>query len=193
MRSRGVTAIGALILAVGVVLWFAERRSRPQLDPPAVVAQIQQLNQLATVRYTIQKVVGMKEDKLPVGYESIILIMQASVQAGIDLGTMRPEDVTIRGDRAIVLRLPPAQILNVSVDEKETKVWDRQKTWWTPWIPYSKDFEQRARLIGIESVRQAALDMGILKQAESNAESSIRALLQLAGVKTVVIIPAGVS
>jgi hypothetical protein len=193
MRTRGVTEVGALILALGIVLWFAERRVRPELDPPAVVAQIQQLNQLATVRYTIQKVVGIKEDKLPVGYESIILIMQASVQAGIDLASMRPSDVTIRRDRAIVLRLPPAQILNISVDEKETKVWDRQKTWWAPWIPYSKDFEQRARLAGLESVRQAALDMGILKQAERNAESSIRALLELAGVKTVVIIPAGVS
>jgi hypothetical protein len=193
MRTRGVTVLGALILALGVVLWFAERRIRPQLDPPSVVAQVQQLNQLATVRYTIQKVIGIKEDKLPVGYESIILIMQASVQAGIDLTGMRGEDVTIRADRAIVLRLPPPQILNIAVDEKETKVWDRQKTWWAPWVPYSKDLEQRARLIGIESVRQAALDMGILKQAERNAEQSIRALLQLAGVKTVVIIPAGMS
>jgi hypothetical protein len=54
-------------------------------------------------------------------------------------------------------------------------------------------FEQRARLLGVESIRQAALDMGILKQAEGNAEESIRTLLQLAGVKTVTIIPAGVS
>lgn len=193
MRTRRVTAVGALILALGVVLWFSERRGRPQLDPSAVIAQVQQLNQLATVRYTVQKVVGIKEDTLPVGFESIILIMQASVQAGIDLAGMSAGDVTVRPDGAVVLRLPPAQVLNVSVDEKETKVWDRQKTWWTPWVPYSKDLEQRARLAGLESVRQAALDMGILKQAERNAELSIRALLQLAGVKTVVIIPAGVS
>jgi hypothetical protein len=193
MRSRRLTAIGATILALGIALWFVERRDRPQLDPPAVVAQIQQLNELATVRYTIQKVVGLKEDKVPIGSESILLIMQASVQAGVDLGNMRSSDVTVRSGSTVVLRLPPAQILNVSVDEKETKVWDRQKTWWAPWIPYSKDFEQRARLLGVESIRQAALDMGILKQAEGNAEESIRTLLQLAGVKTVTIIPAGVS
>ena len=193
MRTRRIPAVGALILAVGIVLWFYERGDRPQLDPTAVVAQIQQLNQLATVRYTIQKVVGIREDKLPVGSESIILIMQANVQAGIDLAAMRPADVTLRSDGAVVLRLPAAQILNVAVDEKQTKVWDRQKTWWTPWIPYATDLEQRARTAGLDAVRQAALDMGILKQAERNAELSIRALLQLAGVKTVVVIPAGVS
>jgi hypothetical protein len=158
-----------------------------------VVAQIQQLNQLATVKYTVQKIVGLREDTLPVGSESILLIMQATVQAGIDLAHLREQDVTFRDDGTVVLRLPPAQVLTVAVDEKETKVWDRQKTWWTPWVPYSKDLEQRARLSGLESVRQAALDMQILKQAERNAETSIRALLNLAGAKSVVVIPAGVS
>jgi hypothetical protein len=53
--------------------------------------------------------------------------------------------------------------------------------------------EKKARLAGIEAARQAALDMGILKQAERNAETSIRALLQLAGVDEVEVVPAGIS
>ena len=35
--------------------------------------------------------------------------------------------------------------------------------------------------------------MGILKDAERNAESSIRGLLGLAGVKSVIVLPASVS
>jgi hypothetical protein len=190
---RHARALGTLIIAVGVILWFARRDDRPQLDAPSVVAQIQQLNQLATVRYTIQKVVAIKEDRHPVGSESILLILQARVDAGIDLSRMQPQDVSVGHDSSVTLRLPPPQVLGVAVDEKETKVWDRQTTWWTPWIPYSKDLEQRARLAGIESISKAALDMGILKQAEQNAETSIRALLQLAGVKSVRIIRATVS
>jgi hypothetical protein len=73
----------------------------------------------------------------------------------------------------------------VSIDEKETKVWDRYKTWWTPWVGYSLDLEQRARLAGIEAATRSALDMGVLSQAEINAETSIRGLLGLAGVKAV--------
>jgi hypothetical protein len=193
MSRVGRLIAGFGILALGIVLWFARRADTPRLDSPSVLAQIQQLNQLATVRHTIQKVVTLEEAKYPVGAESILLIMQARVEAGVDLSGIRAEDVTIGPDRSVVIRLPPAQILNVAVDENETKVWDRRTTWWTPWVPFSKDFEQRARLAGVESINKAALGMGILKQAERNAESSIRALLQLAGVKSVVIIPSGVS
>lgn len=187
-------AIGLLLIVSGLVFLFTRRvERRPDLDPQAVVAQVRRLNQLSTVRYTVQKVIGINEQKQPVGQESILLVMQARVEAGIDLASLREQDIFRRPDGAIVVRLPAARILNVAVDEKETKVWDRQKTWWTPWVPYSIDLEQRARLEGLESVKKAALDMGILKDAERNAESSIRGLLGLAGVTSVVIIPGSAS
>ena len=183
-------SIGLLLIALGVVFLFTGRiEQKPDLDPQAVVAQVRRLNQLSTVRYTVQKVIGIKEQKQPIGEESILLVMQARVEAGIDLASLREQDIFRRPDGALVLRLPAAKILNVAVDEKETKVWDREKTWWTPWVPYSIDLEQRARVEGLESVKKAALDMGILKDAEQNAESSIRGLLGLAGVTSVVIIP----
>jgi hypothetical protein len=182
----------AVVVVIGLTAawWIGRRTSRPALDPPAVVAQVRQLSQLATVRYTVQKVVGLKEQKHPVGEESILLIVQASVEAGIDLDRIDPKDATVHRNGAVELRLPRARILNVTLDEKETKVWDRRKTWWTPWIAYSLDLEQRARIAGIEAARQAALDGGILRQAERNAEASIRSLLTFAGMKSVVIIPA---
>jgi hypothetical protein len=65
------------------------------------LAQIQRLNQLATVKYTIQKVIGLSEQKQPVGSESILLIVQASVQAGIDLASLRTDDLTVRPDGTI--------------------------------------------------------------------------------------------
>ena len=174
----------ALLISVPI-FWIIKRENRPRIDPPSVLSQIQRLNQLATVKYTIQKVVGLTEQKKPIGSESILLIVQASVQAGIDLASLGPDDVQVRADRTVVVRLPEAKILNVSIDEKATKVWDRYKTWWTPWVGYSLDLEQRARLAGIEAATQAALDMGVLAQAELNAETSIRGLLGLAGVKAV--------
>ncbi len=182
----------ALLISISI-FWISKREGRPRIDPPSVLAQVQRLNQLATVKYTIQKVIGLPEEKQPVGSESILLIVQASVQAGIDLASLRPDDVIVRPDGTVVVRLPAAKILNVSIDEKETKVWDRQKTWWTPWVAYSLDLEQRARLAGMEAVGKAAVDMGILPQAETNAETSIRGLLGLAGVKSVQIVAAKVS
>jgi hypothetical protein len=83
------------------------------------------------------------------------------------------------------LALPPARILHIVIDEKETKVWDRQITWWTPWVSPDPDLERQARLAATKSVEQAALDMGILDQARRNAETVIRNLLQALGAKSV--------
>jgi len=55
--------------------------------------------------------------------------------------------------------------------------------------PYSLDLEKGGRMEGLEGARKAALEMGILTQADRNAEASIRGLLSLAGVKLVEIIP----
>jgi hypothetical protein len=188
MRERIVGGAVLILILAGALLFWQSRRGR--LEPPVVLAEIKRLNQLATVRYSIQRVVGIKEEKQPVGSESILLIVQARVDAGINLDLMRPPDVAVGKDGSVSVRLPPPTILDVSIDEKNTKVWDRQKTWWTPWVPFSLDLEQRARIAGLEGARQAALDMGILRNAEQNARDSVRVLLELAGAKNVVIVSA---
>lgn len=180
------------LLAGAAAFWLLRRAPAPA-NPPAVVAQIQQLNELATVSYTIQKVIGLTEEKTPVGSESILIIVQAQVRAGVDLSALQPRDVTTRPDGAVVIRLPAARILHSGLDEKETKVWDRRITWWTPWVPYSMDLEKKARLEGIAAAEKAAVEMGILKQAEKNAEASIRGLLNLAGFKAVIIVSGSMS
>ncbi|MEO8131974.1 MAG: DUF4230 domain-containing protein [Bryobacteraceae bacterium] len=184
--ARLATVLTFVVIAFAI---WSFRPGRGQPDAPAVLARVQRLNQLATVKYTIQQVIGLTEQKSPVGSESILLILQASVESGIDMASMHPGAVTVRSDGTVVLRLPPAKILNVTIDEKATKVWDRAKTWWTPWVPYSLTLEQKARLQGVEAAKVAALEMGILGQAERNAEISIRELLTLGGVKSVVIVP----
>ena len=192
MRRPIVPAVLLALLAAGLGYWLGHRAWTSPADP-AVVAQIQRLNQLTTVRYTVQKVVGIREPKEPVGEESILLIVQATVDAGIQLDKLTESDVTKRSDGTLVVRIPRAEILNVAIDENSTKVWDRQKTWWTPWVPYSPDLEGKARREGLRIAREAAVEMGILNQAETNARTAIRSLLGLAGTPEVVVITAGSS
>jgi hypothetical protein len=186
-------AIAGLVLVLVTAFWVGRWNPSGLSNPAAVVTQVRRLNELATVKYTVQKVVGIREPKYPVGEESILLVVQASVTAGVDLEKLGQDDVQVRRDGSVTVKVPPARILSVSVDEKETKVWDRQKTWWAPWIPFSKDLEQRARIEGIEAARAAALEMGILRQAQQNAESSIRGLLGLGGARNVDVVPTGAS
>ena len=155
------------------------------LDAPAVVHEIQRLNDLVSVKYTVQKVVGLEEKKVPLGSEKILLFVQAEVLAGIDLSHLAPGDVRMLGSDQVQITLPPSKILNIVIDDKQTKVWDRQITWWTPWVPYNPDLERQARLSARDEIEKAALEMGILDHARRNAEESIRALLQIVGMKSV--------
>jgi hypothetical protein len=146
-------------------------------DSPAVVTQIQRLNQLVTVRYSIQRVVGVKEPKEPLGEESLLLMVQGEVQAGVDLAGFDSANVHFSGPHAVAILLPPPRIVNVFLDEKYTKVWDRRITWWTPWVGYDPDLEHKARQQALEDVKSAALTMGILQQAQQNAERTVRDFL----------------
>ena len=190
-RVPGALVAAGVLLVLGMIWMARQGGRRPQVDLPSILLQVRQMNQLTTVRYTVQKVIGITEQKQLVGSEAILLIVQARVEAGVDLAGLRQEDVTVRMDGTVVVRLPVAKVLNVTVDEAETKVWDRTKTWWTPWVPYGMDLEQRARRAGVEAIEKAALEMGILGQAERNAETSIRGLLVMAGVKEVLVVPGG--
>ena len=150
------------------------------VDPPAVVSQVRGLKELVTVRYVVQKVVGLTEPRQPVGSESLLLMVQGRAQAGVDLGSVTQYDVQVTGKK-IKIRLPHAQILDVAIDEKNTKVWDRRVTWWTPWVSPDMNMEHRARLAALDDIRKTVLDMGILKDAETGARKALQDLATAMG------------
>lgn len=183
--------VSVIILALGgaclYLYWFGGRRAvvRRVIDPPAVVREIQELSELVTVRYNIQKVVGLEEEKVPFGSERILLMVQGNVLGGVDLSSLSTNDVQVTDGKVVTARLPRAKVMHVYLDEQQTRVWDRTKTWWTPWVPYDPELEQKARLAALEAIQAAAVQMGILSNAQGNAEYTIRKLLGASGVESV--------
>jgi Protein of unknown function (DUF4230) len=182
-----VSTVVLAVVLIGVLLFIALRPGGAlrTADPSAVVYEIRQLSELVSVRYLVQKVVGLEEQKSPLGSEKILIIVQARVLGGIDLNQIRPGDVQKRPDGQWLVRLPPARILYVNIDDKQTKVWDRQVTWWTPWVAPNLDLERQARQKASEEIESAAREMGILNDARRNAESTLRALLLGFGIHAV--------
>ena len=89
---------------------FIDRRALAvrTLDAPAIVKEIQGLSELVSVKYTVQKVVGLEEKKTPVGSEKLLLIVQAEVLAGVDLSSITPAGIRIlRHDE--IINLPSAR------------------------------------------------------------------------------------
>jgi len=144
------------------------------------------LNELATVRYVVQKVVGISEDRPPLGgAESILLMVQGKVIAGVDLAQFNQYNVESIGKHDARIRLPAPRVMEAFIDEKNTKVWDRRITWWTPWVAPDQDLEHKARLEAIDDIQKAAVQMGILEDARRNAREAIRKFLSAFGVTNV--------
>lgn len=193
-RLKFYLALGlaAIFAACAGYLYLTRPRTtapivRTVADAPTVVREIQQLSELVTVRYSLQKVIGLEEQKIPFGAESLLLLVRAEVLAGVDLAQLTERDVVITGT-VVNVRLPSPRVLRVYLDDKHTRVWDRRKTWWTPWVGFNPELDQKARRIALEDVQAAALEMGILREAETNARRAIERLLRLLGFTEIVFV-----
>ena len=177
-----ICILAAIIVYLAI---FGRGGAHRILDSPGIVKEVHQLNELVTVRYSIEKVVGMKEEKSPLGEESILLLVRGKVLAGIDLSQLTPNDVSVSHGDMVRIHLAAPHIQEAFLDEKYTKVWDRSITWWTPWVTPDPDLEHKARMQALNDIKTEAVDMGILAEAQRNAETDIRNTLLAFGVKKV--------
>ena len=183
--------VSAIILVLGLVavyFWLKASGSgtpRVAFESSAIVSQIQRLNQLVVVKYTLQQVIEMEQSRPLYGNEKLLLLVQGKVLGGVDLSRLTPQDVRVdRDKKSVTVSLPSPRVLEAFLDEKETRVWDKV-SWWTPWVAPDPDLQKEARLLALDKVKGAAREMGILADAQHNAETSIRGLLTALGFETV--------
>jgi hypothetical protein len=100
------------------------------------------------------------------------------VEAGVDLNELGPDDVRIVED-TVIINLPDAQILDSSLDEDKTKLYDRDRGL----LKFRGDDQliEKARRDAEDSMVEAARENGILDKAQNNAETSIRTLVTSLG------------
>ena len=198
----GTTLVLALVIVVlGVVLGVGLARfgsSLPIVGPllaekpprtttgPVVVEGIQELDQLATVRWTesvpvTRETGGDILDRLFSG-EKVIVMATGKVEAGVDLGDITKDDVSVGGD-SVSIDLPQPEILSASLDEEKTRVYDRD---FSPLnIRPDDQLVEEARLQAIQKIKGAARENEILDTAENNAEDSVRAFVTTLGFEEV--------
>lgn len=153
-----------------------------QPEEPAVVQGIQRLNELATAEAAIQVLVTEEENAeifqqpLPefLTGEQLLLVAVGQVEAGVDLDKLREEDVRVVGKK-VIIDLPDAQILDSSLDEDKTRLYDRDRGLLK--IRGNDELIEEARRDAEDRIVEVAQQNGILREAQKNAESSIRALM----------------
>lgn len=158
---------------------------RPQ---PSVVLAVREMARLETTTFHIERVIDLKEQQSRFwGFletkDAILLVAAADIRAGVDLAKLADEDV--RADpatRTVKITLPPPEILTTTLDNERTYVHARD----TDLLAIRKeDLESRARQEAEASLRDAALDAGILDRARTGAEKAVEALLRSFGYERV--------
>jgi hypothetical protein len=151
-----------------------------------VVEGIKELDQLATVRWTesvpvTRETGGDILHRLFSG-EKVIMIATGKVEAGVDLGDIDKDQVSVNGD-SVTIDLPEPEILSASLDEERTRVYDRD---FSPLnIRPDDDLVEVARLQAVEKITDAARENEILDTAEHNAEDSVRTFVTTLGFEEV--------
>ena len=160
----------------------------------AVVQRIQQLSRLETASYTVQTVIDVSQSSnIPIigdflAGDELLLIAHGTVIAGVDLGALPSDAVSVAPDGStITLRLPPAQIFSASLDSQKTRVYSRERG---VFAPDNKDLETQARQVAEAEILKAACEDGVLSKATLQAEAALRQLLSVVDEAEIVVIPA---
>jgi hypothetical protein len=145
---------------------------------PTVVRQIQQLQRLETVSYSMDKIISGDHPNayLPkfLAGDRLLLVVHGEVVAGINLTGLQPGDVLIQG-RKVSIHLPAAEVFSTRIDNARTKVYSRDTGIFSSPDP---NLESEVREEAERQLQQDALQDGILKIAADNARSTITGMLK---------------
>lgn len=139
-------------------------------DPITYINEVRALARLETIQYSVEKVItgetGGGTFKSLFG-DKILFVGHGTVIAGIDMEKLKPEDMHYENG-VLTVKLPPAEIFVATLDNEKSYVYQRDTG-----ILAKPDInlETLVRQNAEDEIRKAALEDGILTQAQANAEA----------------------
>jgi len=139
-------------------------------DPVTYINEIRALARLETIQYSVEKVItgetGGGTFEAFFG-DKILFVGHGTVIAGIDMEKLTPENMRYENG-VLTVKLPPAEIFIAALDNEKSYVYDRETGLLTQPDP---NLETLVRQKAEEEILKAALEDGILEQAQVNAEA----------------------
>ena len=139
-------------------------------DPVTYINEVRALARLETIQYSIEKVItgetGGGTFQTLFG-DKILFVGHGTVIAGIDMEKLQPEDMRFENG-VLTVRLPPAEVFIAALDNEKSYVYDRETG-----ILAKPDvnLETLVRQSAEQEILKAAIEDGILEQAQLNAEA----------------------
>jgi len=154
-------------------------------DPVTIIQGVRSLARLETIQYSVEKVITAETNQGPFGFlfgDRLILVAHGIVIAGVDLEKLTPENMQLRGG-ALYVHLPDSEIFLTTLDNDKSYVYNRDTGLLTHG---SINLESEARRAAEDEIEKAAMEDGILEQAQRNAENYLYRLLRDLGYPEVI-------
>ncbi|MCC6300862.1 MAG: DUF4230 domain-containing protein [Anaerolineales bacterium] len=139
-------------------------------DPITYINEIRALARLETIQYSVEKVITGETGQGATGFlfgDKILFVAHGTVIAGIDMAKLTPENMRYENG-VLTVQLPPTEIFIATLDNGKSYVYDRESGLLTKPDP---NLETLVRQKAEEEILKAALEDGILDQAQINAEA----------------------
>jgi hypothetical protein len=139
-------------------------------DPVTYINEVRALARLETIQYSVEKVITGESNQGTFAFlfgEKLLFVAHGTVIAGIDMSKLRPEDMRYENG-VLTVKLPPAEVFIATLDNDKSYVYQRDTGYITkPDVNLETQVRQKAE----EEILKAALEEGILEQAQTNAEA----------------------
>ncbi len=156
-------------------------------DPVTYITEIRSLARLETIQYSIEKVITAEIGQGSFDFlfgDRLLFVAHGKVIAGIDMSKIQPEDLRYDG-KVLYVTLPPAEVFVATLDNQKSYVYDRQTGLFTKGV---YDLETQARQTAEQEILKAALEDGILNQAQINAEAFLTRFFAALGFPNVIFV-----
>lgn len=153
-------------------------------DPVTYINEIRALARLETIQYSVSQVVTHENNQgtFAVAFGTkILVVVHGTVIAGIDMEKMQPGSMRLDGG-VLYVKLPPAEILTITLDESKAEVYTVQEGLL---VDIDPNYVIQALQVGKDTILTAALEDGILVQGQRNAEAYLLKFFTALGYKIV--------
>ena len=154
-------------------------------DPVTYINEVRALARLETIQYSVEKVIRAEIGQGAFGFafgDKLLFVAHGVVIAGIDMEKIGPEQLRLENG-ILYVTLPPAEIFVATLDNQKSYVYDRE----TGLLSKGEvNLETQARQTAEDEIRKAALEDGILQQAQTNAENYLFRFFQALGYDSVI-------
>lgn len=154
-------------------------------DPVTIIREIQSLARLETIQYTVEKVITAEVNQGvfgPLFGDRLLFVAHGISIAGVDLSKLESEDLRMEEGKLYVT-MPEAEVFVTTLNNDESYVYDRTTGLLRKGDP---QLETEARQVAEQEILNAALEDGILEQAQINAEIFLERLFNDLGYDYVI-------